>query len=95
MSFGPTDEDKDDDPYHLFPRDLQMQLDLQSNEADWSPGDILVDEYELAIPPETQPGDYPVVIGFYQEATGARLPVVTSDLEHDGDTVTIGTVHDR
>jgi hypothetical protein len=65
------------------------------NEADWRPGDILVDEYELAIPPETPPGDYPVMIGFYQEATGARLPVVASDLEHDGDSVTIGTLHVR
>jgi hypothetical protein len=73
----------------------RVLCDMTLNEADWRPGDILVDEYELAIPAETQPGDYPVVIGFYQEATGARLPVVASDLEHDGDGVTIGTLHVR
>ncbi len=65
------------------------------NEADWRPGDVLVEEYELTIPSQTSPGDYPVVVGFYQAETGTRLPVVTADLEHDGDSVTIGTVHVR
>jgi hypothetical protein len=73
----------------------RVPCDTTLNEADWRPGDILVDEYELAIPAETQPGDYPVVIGLYQEATGARLPVIASDLEHDKDSVTIGTLRVR
>jgi 4-amino-4-deoxy-L-arabinose transferase-like glycosyltransferase len=73
----------------------RVLCDTTLNEADWRPGDILVDEYELTIPPEVQPGDYPVVIGFYQDATGARLPVVAADIEHDGDSVTIGTLQIR
>ena len=68
---------------------------LTLNEADWRPGDVLVDEYELTIPSQTSPGDYPVKIGFYQDTTGARLPVVSADLEHDGDSVTIGTLRIR
>ena len=68
--------------------------DTTLNEADWRPGDILVDEYELTIPAETPPGDYPVVIGLYQDASGARLPVVAAEVEHDGDSVTIGTLRD-
>jgi hypothetical protein len=73
----------------------RVLCDTTLNEADWRPGDILVDEYELTLPAETPPGDYPVAIGFYEEVTGARLPVVASDLEHDGDSVTIGTLHVR
>jgi hypothetical protein len=73
----------------------RVLCDTTLNEADWRPGDILVDEYELTIPVETPPGDYPVVIGFYQEATGARLAVAAADLEHDGDSVTIGTLRIR
>jgi 4-amino-4-deoxy-L-arabinose transferase-like glycosyltransferase len=69
--------------------------DATLNEADWRPGDILVDEYELIVPEGTPPGDYPVVIGLYQEASGARLPVVAAEVEHDGDSVTIGTLRIR
>jgi hypothetical protein len=54
-----------------------------------------VDDYELNIPAGTPPGDYPLVIGLYQNATGVRLPVVTADVEHDGDSVTIGTLRVR
>ncbi len=73
----------------------RVLCDTTLNEADWRPGDILVDDYELALPAETPPGDYPVVIGLYQDATGARLPVVTADVAHDGDSVTIGTLRVR
>jgi 4-amino-4-deoxy-L-arabinose transferase-like glycosyltransferase len=69
--------------------------DRTLNEADWRPGDVLVEDYELIIPPETSPGDYPVAIGFYADDSGVRLPVVAADLEHDGDSVTIGTVRIR
>jgi 4-amino-4-deoxy-L-arabinose transferase-like glycosyltransferase len=71
----------------------RVLCDTTLNEADWRPGDILVDNYELSIPEGTPPGDYPVVIGLYQDATGVRLPVVAADVAHDGDSVTIGTLH--
>jgi 4-amino-4-deoxy-L-arabinose transferase-like glycosyltransferase len=73
----------------------RVWCDTSLNEADWRPGDILVDNYELTIPAETLLGDYPIAIGFYQAASGARLPVVAADLEHDGDSVMIGTLHVR
>jgi 4-amino-4-deoxy-L-arabinose transferase-like glycosyltransferase len=73
----------------------RVLCDTTLNEADWRPGDILVDNYELTVPAETPPGDYPLVIGLYQDATGARLPVVTADLEHDGDSVMIETLRVR
>ena len=73
----------------------RVWCDTTLNEADWRPGDILVDDYELSIPAETPPGDYPVVIGLYQDAAGVRLPVVAAEVEHDGDSVTIGTLRIR
>ena len=73
----------------------RVLCDTTLNEADWRPGDILVDEYELTVPEGTLPGDYPVVIGLYQEASGTRLPVVAAEVEHDGDSVTIGTLRIR
>jgi len=69
--------------------------DATLNEADWRPGDVLVNDYELSIPAETPSGDYPVVMGLYQEASGARLPVVDAGVAHDGDSVTIGTLRVR
>jgi hypothetical protein len=73
----------------------RVWCDTSLNEADWRPGDMLVDEYELSLPTELPPGAYPVVIGFYQEASGVRLPVMTADVEHAGDSVTIGLLHVR
>ena len=73
----------------------RVLCDTTLNEADWHPGDILVDNYTLTIPKGIPPGDYPIVIGFYQEASGARLPVVAADLAHDEDSATIGTLHVR
>jgi 4-amino-4-deoxy-L-arabinose transferase-like glycosyltransferase len=95
-----------DQPYKVFvhvrgPGNLvvaqadRVWCDTSLNEADWRPGDVLVDHYTFTLPPETPPGDYPIVIGFYQEASGARLPVIAADLAHDGDSVTIGTVRVR
>jgi 4-amino-4-deoxy-L-arabinose transferase-like glycosyltransferase len=68
---------------------------LTLNEADWRPGDVLLEETALAIPAGTPPGEYPIVIGLYREATGARLPVREAELDHDGDSVTIGLLRVR
>jgi 4-amino-4-deoxy-L-arabinose transferase-like glycosyltransferase len=73
----------------------RVLCDTSLNAADWRAGDILLDEYELALPADLPPGEYPVVVGFYQEATGTRLPVMAADLEHAEDSVTIGTLSVR
>jgi hypothetical protein len=59
------------------------------NEADWRPGDVLLQDFELTLPPEA--GRYSVVIGLYDEA-GARLPVSGTSLTHTADGVTLGEV---
>ncbi len=45
----------------------------------WLAGQPFVDRYTLTLPDALPPGDYRVVTGFYDPATGQRLPVVRSD----------------
>lgn len=50
----------------------------------WLPGEIVLDERQLALPAELDAGDYRLVAGLYDAETGARL-----QLPGGGDTVTI------
>ena len=45
----------------------------------WLAGQPFTDRYTLALPPEMAAGDYRIVVGFYDPATGRRLPVVRAD----------------
>lgn len=57
--------------------------------VDWQPGDRIVDNHALFIPPGTPPGEYQLILALYDAETGARLPV-------DGqDALTIGAVQIR
>jgi len=42
----------------------------------WLPGEFLEDTYHIPVDPAAPPGDYSLEFGFYDPATGARLPVV-------------------
>lgn len=42
----------------------------------WNVGEIIVDPYQLLIPPTTIAGDYQIRIGFYNPTTNTRLPIV-------------------
>lgn len=59
------------------------------NQADWRPGEVVLQDFELTLPPDA--GRYSVVIGLYDEA-GARLPVSETGLTHSVDGVTLGVV---
>ncbi|HXF62878.1 MAG TPA: glycosyltransferase family 39 protein [Caldilineaceae bacterium] len=52
----------------------------------WTPGEPVVDNHGLYIPPGTPPGRYRLIVALYDEATGARLPTP------DGDTVALGEI---
>lgn len=39
----------------------------------WRPGDVIRDRFELVLPAELPPGDYTLVAGFYDPATGTRV----------------------
>jgi mannosyltransferase len=43
----------------------------------WLPGEILTDPYSLALPANLPPGDYRLITGLYNAATGERLPVAS------------------
>ncbi len=47
----------------------------------WSNGESIDDTYALLIPTDLAPGRYPIWIGMYDPATGARLPVVVEGEE--------------
>ena len=42
----------------------------------WSVGDVIIDPYQLPIPPSTSPGEYQIRIGFDDPTTSARLPIL-------------------
>jgi hypothetical protein len=50
----------------------------------WEPGDTVVDRHVIEITSDLPPGDYDVVVGWYDPATGVRLA------SGDGDSVRLG-----
>ncbi|MBE7553444.1 MAG: hypothetical protein HS126_20430 [Anaerolineales bacterium] len=67
---------------HLVDANGQVlaQFDGQPAEGDyptshWIPGELIKDSYPLLMPAAPPPGPYRVFVGFYNEATGTRLPV--------------------
>lgn len=40
----------------------------------WVEGEIITDEYEIAVDPATPPGEYVIEIGMYDASTEQRLP---------------------
>ncbi len=45
----------------------------------WLPGEVIVDEYEIAVRPEAPPGEHVLEIGMYSAATWERLPVLDEE----------------
>ncbi len=44
----------------------------------WLPGEVVLDEYDIAIPPEAPTGRYQFEVGMYVAETGDRLPITDS-----------------
>jgi hypothetical protein len=42
----------------------------------WSEGEVVRDEYELALPADIPEGQYEIEVGMYQASSGTRLPVL-------------------
>jgi hypothetical protein len=42
----------------------------------WAEGEVIVDKYVIALPPDAPPGEYRVGVGLYTAVDGVRLPVV-------------------
>jgi hypothetical protein len=62
----------------------------------WVPGALVEDPYEIEVPPDAIPGDYPLSAGMYDPATLERLPVFGADRERfSSDRLILTTVHVR
>jgi hypothetical protein len=60
----------------------------------WRPGmPAVTDRMALRVPAGTPPGDYTLILGLYDPATGARLPVMGVGGAAGGDRLQVGTVH--
>ena len=56
----------------------------------WVAGEELSDLYEVRLDPDSPPGDYQVVVGWYLLATMRRLSTVDADGRPVGDHFTVG-----
>jgi 4-amino-4-deoxy-L-arabinose transferase-like glycosyltransferase len=60
---------------HLIASQDSQPLAGQYPTSRWQPGEIVVSEFNLTPPGQLAPGDYRLVTGLYDLATGRRLPV--------------------
>ncbi|MBI4319016.1 MAG: DUF2723 domain-containing protein [Chloroflexi bacterium] len=61
----------------------------------WQEGEVIVDAYEVSLPPTIAPGRYGMEVGMYEmptPTTWARLPVKTSKGESLGDAAVLGSI---
>ena len=70
----------DDDPACRLPTTL------------WRAGQTTVGQFRVAPSLETPPGDYPLVIGLYDPATGERLPILDASGQATGDSLILTTI---
>jgi 4-amino-4-deoxy-L-arabinose transferase-like glycosyltransferase len=57
--------------------------------AQWQPGEIVVQRVDVPVPPGAPPGDYRLRLGWFNEASGQRLPVLDEDGRFAGDSLVI------
>jgi hypothetical protein len=63
------------------------------NTTTWAPGDLILDEYQLQLPPDAPPGEYEIEIGLYDPAGGGARAVATDPAGQDH--LSLGTVRVR
>jgi hypothetical protein len=75
---------------HVFNADGQLVTQHDSAPAlwtypveRWAVGETVVDFHPLLFPPEVGPGPFTVRVGFYDPATGARIPVQAAEAMAD------------
>ncbi len=76
----------------IVAQDDRVPCSNSLNEADWRPGDVVLETYQLALPVNLAAGRYSIVMGMYEPESGARLPVRVAAQPHDGDSVQLGVL---
>jgi hypothetical protein len=71
------------------PSDIRAQADVYPRlpTSSWVPGEYLSDRVVLDLPADLPPGRYTLLVGLYDSATGARLPVTGAGGEALGDSL--------
>ena len=64
-------------------------LDGRAPTSGWRPGQTIADPHTLRIRPDAAPGVYPLRVGLYDPATGARLPITDGGA---GDAIELNTL---
>ena len=59
----------------------------------WAPGDLILDEYQLQLPPDVPPGEYEIEIGLYDPTAGGARAVAIDPAGQDH--LLLGTVRVR
>jgi 4-amino-4-deoxy-L-arabinose transferase-like glycosyltransferase len=49
----------------------------------WAPGDLILDEYQLQLPPDAPPGDYQIEVGLYDPAENGARAITTNPAGQD------------
>jgi hypothetical protein len=78
-------------PYaRLGPFEARWTTDSRLNTPQWQPGEIVVEEYELPVPFDLPPGEYPLRLGYADLSGGrAELPLSTGETTVELATVTV------
>jgi mannosyltransferase len=74
------------------PSSLYAQTDVYPHlpTTAWVPGEYLSDQVTLELPPDLPPGRYMLLLGWYDEATGQRLPAYDAAGTALGDSLALG-----
>jgi hypothetical protein len=57
----------------------------------WAAGEVIVDSYEIPVPPEATLGDYKVQVGMYNPEDGQRLPALEAGARLTDDSIPLTT----
>jgi hypothetical protein len=60
--------------------------------SQWQVGDVVPDGFAVVVPPDTPPGDYPLVVGWYQYPSLDRLRLAEADTPLKDNRAVIGTI---
>jgi hypothetical protein len=61
---------------HIWAQDDSYPVDGDYPTSFWSVGEVVRDEYELALPSDVPAGEYEIEVGLYLGSSGVRLPVL-------------------
>jgi hypothetical protein len=58
----------------------------------WEPGQVVMDRHLVTLAPDTPPGEHPLNVGLYDEATGQRLEILDEQGAAQGNFISLGKV---